>query len=132
MTMTDPIADMFTRLRNASQAGHAKVDMPSSRIKQEIASLLKIKGFIKNFRVIEDRKQGILRVYLKYRSNRKGMIKGLKRISKPGLRVYANKEEVTMVLGGVGMAIVSTPEGIMTDEVCRSKGVGGEVLGYVW
>lgn len=132
MSMTDPIADMFTRLRNSSRAGHDKVDMPASRTKKEIARLLKREGFIKNARVIEDSKQGILRIYLKYRLGGKGMIGDLRRVSKPGLRVYVKKEEVPRVLGGVGMAILSTPRGIMTDEECRREGVGGEVLGYVW
>lgn len=132
MSMTDPIADMFTRLRNSSRAGHDKVDIPASRIKKEIASILKREGFTKNYRLIEDRKQGILRIYLKYRSGRKEMISGLQRISKPGLRVYAKKEDVPRVLGGVGIAILSTSKGIMTDEESRQKGVGGEVLGYVW
>ena len=132
MSVTDPIADMFTRLRNSSRAGHDKVDIPASWMKKEIAGILKAKGFIKNYRLIEDRKQGILRIYLKYRPGRKEMINGLQRVSKPGLRVYAKKEDVPRVLGGVGIAILSTPEGIMTDEECRRKGVGGEVLGYVW
>ncbi len=132
MSMTDPIADMFTCLRNSSRAGHDKVDVPASGIKKEIAGVLKKEGFIKNYRLIEDHKQGILRVYLKYRSGRKEMITGLQRISKPGLRVYANKEEVPRVLGGAGIAILSTSKGIMTDKECRQKGVGGEVLGYAW
>ncbi|MCD5402070.1 30S ribosomal protein S8 [candidate division NPL-UPA2 bacterium] len=132
MSMTDPVADMFTRLRNSSRAGHDKVDIPASRVKKEIADILKREGFIKNYRLIEDSKQGILRIYLKYRSGRKETIGDLQRISKPGLRVYAKKEEVPRVLGGVGIAILSTSKGIMTDEECRQKGVGGEVLGYVW
>ncbi len=132
MSMTDPIADMFTRLRNASRAGHDKVNIPASRMKKEIAGILKKEGFIKNYRLIEDRKQGILKIYLKYRDDRKETFSGLQRISKPGLRIYAKKEEVPRVLGGVGISILSTSEGIMTDEECRRKGVGGEVLGYVW
>ncbi len=132
MSMTDPIADMLTRLRNSSRAGHDKVDIPASWIKKEIAVILKREGFIKNYRLIEDRKQGILRIYLKYRSGRKEMFSGLERVSKPGLRVYAKKEEMPRVLGGIGIAILSTSKGIITDEECRQKGVGGEVLGYAW
>ncbi|NOX97842.1 MAG: 30S ribosomal protein S8 [Nitrospirae bacterium] len=132
MGMTDPIADMFTRLRNSSGAGRDKVDMPASRIKKEIAGILKKEGFIKNYRLIEDSKQSILRVYLRYRAGRKETFSGLQRISKPGLRVYAGKEEVPRVLEGVGIAIISTSKGIMTDEECRQQGIGGEVLGYVW
>ncbi|MCD5397486.1 30S ribosomal protein S8 [candidate division NPL-UPA2 bacterium] len=132
MSMTDPIADMFTRLRNSSRAGHDKVDMPASRVKKEIADILKREGFIKNYRLIEDSKQGILKIYLKYRSGQKETIGDLRRISKPGLRVYAKREEVPRVLGGIGIAILSTSKGVMTDEECRQKGVGGEVLGYVW
>jgi len=132
MSMTDPIADMFTRLRNSSKAGRDKVDIPASWIKKEIAAILKKEGFIKNYRLIEDSKQSVLRVYLKYRAGRKEIINGLQRISKPGLRVYAGKEEVPRVLEGVGIAIVSTSKGIMTDEECRQQGIGGEVLGYVW
>jgi len=132
MGMTDPIADMFTRLRNSSGAGRDKVDMPASRIKKEIAGILKKEGFIKNYRLIEDSKQSILRVYLRYRAGRKETFNGLQRISKPGLRVYAGKEEVPRVLEGIGIAILSTSKGVMTDEECRQQGVGGEVLGYVW
>ncbi len=132
MSMTDPIADMFTRLRNSSQAGHDKVDMPASRIKSEVAGILKREGFIKNYRLIEDHKQGILRIYLKYRSGRKETISGLRRISKPGLRVYTKKEEIPKVLGGLGIVILSTSKGIMTGEEGRQQEVGGEVLGYAW
>lgn len=132
MSMTDPIADMFTRLRNASRAKHDKVDMPVSRIKKEIVDILKREGFIKNYRLVKDHKQGVLRIYLKYRTNRKEMISGLQRVSKPGLRVYTKREDMPRVLGGIGIAILSTSKGIMTDEECRQKEVGGEVLGYAW
>ncbi len=132
MSMTDPIADMFTRLRNSSRAKHDQVDMPASRMKKEIADILKREGFIKNYRLIEDRKQGILRIYLKYRAGQKETISGLQRVSRPGLRVYAKREDMPRVLGGVGIAILSTSKGIMTDEECRREAVGGEVLGYAW
>jgi small subunit ribosomal protein S8 len=129
--MTDPIADMFTRLRNGLQAGHKQVDLPNSKMKTRIAEILKEEGFIKNFRKADDNKQGLLRVYLKYEGGG-GAIHGIRRISKPGLRVYVPRDEVPRVLNGLGVAILSTSHGVMTDNHCREKGVGGEVLGYVW
>ncbi|MEE8127843.1 MAG: 30S ribosomal protein S8 [Nitrospinaceae bacterium] len=131
MSMTDPIADFFTRIRNAIQAEHPKVDMPNSKMKTRIAEILRDEGFIKNFKMAEDNKQGMLRVYLKYKDG-EASIHGIKRISKPGRRVYVNKDKVPKVLNGLGVAIVSTSSGVVTDGICREKGVGGEVLGYVW
>ena len=131
MSMTDPIADLFTRVRNALMVGHDKVDIPNSNLKTRISGILKDEGFIKNYRVFEDDKQGILRVYLKY-SNEDPVIRGIKRISKPGRRKYVAKSDVPLVLNGLGVAIISTSQGVLTDEACRAKGVGGEVLGYVW
>ena len=131
MSMTDPIADLFTRVRNALMVGHDKVDIPNSNLKARISGILKDEGFIKNYRVFEDDKQGILRVYLKY-SNEDPVIRGIKRISKPGRRKYVAKSDVPLVLNGLGVAIISTSKGVLTDANCRAKGVGGEVLGYVW
>jgi small subunit ribosomal protein S8 len=131
-TVTDPIADMLTRVRNASLAEHEKCDIPASKLKVRIAELLKDEGFIKNFRVIEDRKQGILRVYLKYGPGQERVITGLRRVSKPGRRQYVGAERVPSVLGGMGVAILSTPRGVMTDRESRRQRVGGEVLCYVW
>jgi small subunit ribosomal protein S8 len=131
MSMTDPIADLFTRIRNGIQAEHPKVDIPNSRMKTRIVEILRDEGFIKNFKVAEDNKQGWLRVYLKYKEGEPA-IHGIKRISKPGRRVYVNKEKVPHVLNGLGVAIVSTSSGVITDGLCREKGVGGEVLGYIW
>lgn len=132
MVMTDPIADMLTRIRNASSVKHESVDIPSSKLKVEIARILKDEGFIREYKVIEDGKQGILRIYLKYTPQKDQVIQGLKRISKPGLRVYANKDEVPRVLGGLGIAILSTSKGVITDKTARQEGVGGEVICYVW
>jgi len=132
MVMTDPIADMLTRIRNASSVKHDSVDIPRSKLKEELARILKDEGFIREYKVLEDDKQGTIRVYLKYDANKGQIIKGIKRISKPGLRVYANKEEVPRVLGGLGVAILSTSLGIMTDRTARKEGVGGEVICYVW
>ena len=131
MSMTDPIADLFTRVRNALMAGHTKVDIPNSNLKTRISGILKEEGFIKHYRVFKDDKQGVLRVYLKY-SNEEPVIRGIKRISKPGRRKYVGKSNLPRVLNGLGVAIISTPHGVLTDETCRFKGVGGEVLGYVW
>ena len=131
MSMTDPIADLFTRIRNAIQAEHPKVDIPNSRMKIRIVEILRDEGFIRNFKVAEDNKQGVLRVYLKYKEG-ESAIRGIKRISKPGRRVYVNKDKVPRVLNGLGVAIVSTSSGVITGGLCREKGVGGEVLGYVW
>ncbi len=129
--MTDPIADMFTRIRNALQAKHPRVDVPQSKIKVKIAEILKEEGFIRNFRTVEKGAQGILRMQLKYQDG-VGAIHGIRRISKPGLRVYVSTDEVPRVLNGLGTAILSTSQGLATDATCRDKRVGGEVLGYVW
>ncbi len=132
MAMTDPLADMLTRLRNANHARHEKVDIPSSRFKVEIARVLREEGFIKNFRVIADDRQGILRVYLKYGPGEVRVIMGLKRVSSPGLRVYARARRIPAVMNQLGVTIVSTPQGVMTDRAARARGVGGEVLCSVW
>jgi small subunit ribosomal protein S8 len=130
--MTDPIADMLTRIRNASNAKHESVDIPASNIKKEIAQILLNEGFIKGFDVIDDGKQGIIRVDLKYGKQKEKVISGIKRISKPGLRVYVKSDEIPRVLGGLGIVILSTSKGIMTDKVARKENIGGEVLCYVW
>lgn len=130
--MTDPIGDMLTRIRNAVMAQHDRVDIPSSRLKQAIAQILKDEGFIQDFQVISDGPQATLRIFLKYGPNKEPVISGLKRISKPGLRIYAKKHEVPRVLGGLGVAIISTSKGVMADRQARKEGVGGEVLCYVW
>lgn len=132
MVMTDPIADMLTRIRNANMVRHESLELPASRIKREIADILKREGFIRDAEYIEDKKQGILRIFLKYGPNNEQVITGLKRISKPGLRVYAKSSEVPRVLSGLGIAILSTSKGIMTDHEARQNNVGGEVLAYVW
>ncbi|ASS94477.1 MULTISPECIES: 30S ribosomal protein S8 [Bacillales] len=132
MVMTDPIADMLTRIRNANMVRHEKLEVPASKIKKEIAEILKSEGFVRDFELIEDNKQGIIRIFLKYGANNERVITGLKRISKPGLRVYAKTGEVPRVLNGLGIAIVSTSHGVLTDKEARSKQVGGEVLAYVW
>lgn len=132
MVMTDPVADMLTRVRNANSVFHDKVEIPASKIKQAIAQILKEEGFIKDFETVADGKQGILRVSLKYGSNREKVITGIKRISKPGLRVYAKKDQLPRVLGGLGIAIISTSHGLMTDKRARKEGFGGEVIAYVW
>ena len=131
MNITDPIADMLTRIRNANAQRHETVDVPSSKLKKSIAEILLDEGFIKSFEEIEDNSQGIIRITLKY-VNKQKVISGLKRISKPGLRVYANKEELPRVLGGLGIALISTSKGIMTDKKARQEGIGGEVLAYIW
>lgn len=132
MNMTDPIADMLTRIRNANHAGHEQVDIPASKLKSNIATILKKEKFIKNYKFIEDHKQGILRIYLKYGHKRERVITNLKRISKPGLRIYVDRNNIPKILGGLGVAIISTSKGVMTDKVCKKLGVGGEVLCYVW
>ncbi len=132
MTMTDPIADMLTRIRNANMVRHEKLEVPASNIKKEIAEILKREGFIRDVEYIEDNKQGILRIFLKYGKNNERVITGLKRISKPGLRVYAKTDEIPKVLNGLGIAILSTSQGVLTDKEARAKKVGGEVLAYVW
>jgi len=131
-TVTDPIADMLTRIRNSSMAEHEKVDIPASKLKVRLAELLKEEGFVKNFRLIEDRKQGILRVYLKYGPGQERVITGLRRVSKPGRRQYVGADKIPSVLGGIGVAILSTPRGVLTDRESRRLRVGGEVLCYVW
>jgi small subunit ribosomal protein S8 len=123
---------MLTRIRNANHAKHEFVDIPASKIKKEIANILLEEGYIKGFDVIDDGKQGIIRVELKYQQNKERVITGIKRISKPGLRVYVGKEETPRVLGGLGIAILSTSKGIVTDKKARTQGVGGEVICYVW
>ena len=132
MVMTDPIADMLTRIRNANSVYHDKVEIPGSKIKEAIAVILKDEGFIKDFEVIEDNKQNVIKVSLKYGANREKVISGLKRISKPGLRVYSQKDQLPKVLGGLGIAIISTSHGLMTDKAARKAGLGGVVLAYVW
>ncbi len=129
--MTDPIADLFTRIRNGLMVGHNKIDIPSSRMKIRIAEILKEEGYIQNFRNFEDSKQGILRVYLKYHDENP-VITGIKRISKPGRRAYVGREKIPSVLNGLGTAIISTSSGVITDRECKEKGIGGEVLGFVW
>ena len=131
-TVTDPIADMLTRIRNSSMAEHEKTDIPASKLKVRIAELLKEEGFIKNFRLIEDRKQGILRIYLKYGPGQERVITGLRRGSKPGRRQYVEADKIPSVLGGIGVALISTPRGVLTDRESRRLRVGGEVLCYVW
>jgi small subunit ribosomal protein S8 len=132
MVMTDPIADMLTRIRNANMVRHEKLEVPASKIKKEIAEILKREGFIRDVEYIEDNKQGILRIFLKYGANNERVITGLKRISKPGLRVYAKADEVPRVLNGLGIALVSTSKGVMTDKDARQLQTGGEVVAYVW
>lgn len=132
MVMTDPVADFLTRIRNANSVYHEKVEIPSSKIKKTMAGILKEEGYIKDFELVEDGKQGILRLYLKYGTNKQKVITGIKRISKPGLRVYVKKDEVPRVLGGLGVAVISTSHGIMTDKEARTRQLGGEVLCYVW
>lgn len=132
MVMTDPIADFLTRVRNANSARHTSVEIPASKLKKELATILKNEGFVKGVEYINDDKQGVIRIALKYGQNNERVISGLKRISKPGLRVYANADEMPKVLNGLGIAIVSTSEGVLTDKAARAKHIGGEVLAYVW
>ena len=132
MNTTDPIADMLTRIRNANSAKHTTVDIPASNMKRAIAQILFDDGYIKSFEEIKDEKQGIIRVTLKYDENGKRVISGLKRISKPGLRIYVSKDELPQVLNGLGIALISTSKGIKTDKEARIEGLGGEVLAYVW
>jgi len=132
MVMTDPIADMLTRVRNANDALHESVELPGSAMKRSVAEILKAEGFIRDFAWVDDDKQGVLKIVLKYGANRQRVISGVKRISKPGLRVYARKDELPRVLGGLGIAIVSTSQGLMTDRQARVKNLGGEVICYVW
>ncbi len=132
MITTDPIADMLTRIRNANMVKHEIVNIPTSNIKKAIAQILLEEGYIKKFEIIEDGIQGMIKVTLKYGASKAKVISGLKRISKPGLRVYAKKDEVPKVLGGLGTAVISTSKGIMSDKKARLEGVGGEVLCYIW
>ncbi len=129
--LTDPIADMLTRIRNAIRIKAEKVDMPLSKMRLEIAKIMKEEGFIKAYKVLKDRKQGILRIIFKYIDN-ESVISGLKRVSKPGRRVYVGRKEIPKVMGGLGIAIITTSKGILTDKACRNEGVGGEVLCYIW
>ncbi len=130
--MTDPIADMLTRIRNANMARLEKVDVPASKLKIELTKILKEKGFIKSFKVLRDRKQGIIRISMRYLDGQEKAITGIKRISKPGRRVYVDKTGLPMVMGGYGMAVLTTSRGMMTDDACRREGIGGEVLCNVW
>lgn len=132
MQITDTIADMLTRIRNASSAKHDSVDIPASNMKKSIAKILLDEGYVRSIDIIDDGKQGIIRIALKYQPNKHGVITGIKRISKPGLRVYAGKEELPKVLGGLGTAIISTSKGVMTDKKARNEGLGGEVLAFIW
>ena len=129
---SDPIADLLTRIRNGSRAEHEKVDIPSSKIKVRVAEILKDEGFIKNFRVLDDTKQGMLRVYLKYGPGNEKVISGLVRVSTPGRRVYVAHDKIPTILGGMGVTLVSTSRGVLTDRDARKERVGGEVLAYVW
>ena len=130
MSMSDPIADMLTRIRNANSAYHEKVEMPASTVKAAVLNILKEEGFVKNFESVNNGKT--IKVTLKYGSNKEKVISGIKRISKPGLRVYAKKEELPRVLGGLGIAVISTSQGVMSDKTARKLGLGGEVIAYVW
>jgi small subunit ribosomal protein S8 len=132
MTMTDPIADMLTRIRNANTVGHEMVDVPASKMKKSIAAILTDEGYIKGYDVIEDEKQGIIRITMKYGQGKERVISGIKKISKPGLKVYAKANEVPKVLNGLGIAIISTSNGVISDKEARKLGVGGEVVCYVW
>ena len=132
MHITDPIADMLTRIRNANSAKHETVDIPASNMKKAISQILLDEGYIASYKVIEDEKQGVIRVTLKYGENKSQVITGLRRVSKPGLRIYSNVEDMPKVMKGLGIAIVSTSKGIMTDREARKQNVGGEVLAFVW
>ena len=132
MHITDPIADMLTRIRNANSAKHETVDVPASNTKKAVAEILLEEGYIKNYEIIEDGKQDVIKITLKYGANKQKVITGLKRISKPGLRVYAKKDEVPKVLRGLGIAIISMSAGLMTDKKARQQGIGGEVLAFIW
>ncbi|MBQ8509322.1 MAG: 30S ribosomal protein S8 [Clostridia bacterium] len=132
MQISDVIADMLTRIRNANDAKHATVDVPASNMKKAIADILLTEGYIKSYQVIEDGKQGVIRITLKYGQGKSKIIKGLRRVSKPGLRIYSNCEDMPKVMNGLGIAIVSTSKGIMTDKQARANNVGGEVLAFVW
>ncbi len=132
MQITDPIADMLTRIRNANSAKHETVDVPVSNMKKAIAEILLEEGYIKSYEIVDDGKQGMIHITLKYGANKEKVISGLQRVSKPGLRVYAGRDELPRVLKGLGIAIVSTSKGIMTDKKARAEKIGGEVLAFVW
>ena len=132
MQMSDVIADMLTRIRNANDAKHATVDIPASNMKKAIAEILVKEGYVKSYETIEDGKQGVIRITLKYQGNKQKVLRGIRRVSKPGLRIYASCEEMPRVMNGLGIAIVSTSKGIMTDKQARTENVGGEVLAFVW
>ena len=132
MQISDVIADMLTRIRNANDAKHESVDIPASNLKKSIAQILLDEGYIKNFQIVEDGKQGIIRVSLKYEPGKQKVIHGLRRVSKPGLRIYTNCEDMPKVMNGLGIAIVSTSKGVMTDKKARQANVGGEILAFVW
>lgn len=132
MSMSDPIADMLTRIRNASSVKHETVEVPASKMKKEIARILLEEGYIKGYDVIEDTKQGMIKIQLKYANNGQRVITGLKKISKPGMRVYADRQSVPRVYNGIGISIISTSKGLLTDRQARENGVGGEVICYVW
>ena len=132
MQITDPIADMLTRIRNANSAKHDQVDVPASNMKKAIAEILLAEGYIKNYQIIDDGTQGVIRITLKYNAGKEKVIQGLRRVSKPGLRVYAGADELPTVLKGLGIAIISTSKGVMTDKKAREAHVGGEVLAFVW
>jgi len=132
MQITDPIADMLTRIRNANSAKHDQVDVPASNMKKAIAEILLEEGYIKNYQIVDDGTQGIIRIALKYNTGKEKVIQGLRRVSKPGLRVYAGANELPQVLKGLGIAIISTSKGVMTDKKARAAHVGGEVLAFVW
>ncbi|MCL1983467.1 MAG: 30S ribosomal protein S8 [Clostridiales bacterium] len=132
MTMTDPIADMLTRIRNANTVGHPTVDIPASKMKKSIAGILAEEGYIQGYDVIGDNKQGVIRVHMKYGTDKERVISGIKKISKPGLKVYAKASDVPRVLGGLGIAIISTSSGVISDKEARKLGVGGEVICYIW
>ncbi len=132
MQITDPIADLLTRIRNANSARHETVDVPASNLKKAIVEILLEEGYIKGYQVIEDGKQGVIKITLKYGPNKERVISGLKRVSKPGLRIYAGADEMPRVLKGLGIAIVSTSKGVMTDKKARGEHIGGEVLAFVW
>lgn len=132
MPVTDPLADMLTRIRNANTAKHSKVDIPASKMKVSVARILKSEGYIKNYKLIKDRKHGILRIYLKYDESNEGVIIGLKRMSKPGRRLYVKKDDIPLVLNGMGITVLSTSKGVLADREARKLSVGGELLCSIW
>lgn len=132
MVVSDPIADLLTRIRNANMVNHDRVEVPGSKLKKALVDILKLEGFVRDYEWVDNGHQGVIRIYLKYGPNKAKVISGLRRISRPGLRVYAKKDQVPKVLGGLGVAILSTSKGIMTDKKARQEGLGGEVLCYVW